>query len=100
PFDFEQTTIFVSALLLPNETKSFMVPFDILDEALLQGYNIDVEFESVLGSNRYKQRDRLDIKVTDEASTGIAYFAGIIISLAVLMSLGMGFIYNRKKRRK
>ena len=98
PFDFDRTTIFVSALLLPGEETSFIVPFDILDTALLQTYNINIEFESVLGTNRFRQSDRMSIDVVSEASSGFGAYALVIIVIAVLLSLGIGFVYNRKKK--
>lgn len=98
PFDFDRTTIFVSALLLPGEETSFLVPFDILDSALLQSYNINVEFESVLGNSRYKQTDRMSIEVVSEASSGFAFYAFVIIIVAIGISAGIGFAYNRKKK--
>ena len=99
PFDFDRTTIFVSALLLPGEETSFIVPFDILDTALLQTYNINVEFESVLGANRYKQSDRMSIDVVSEASSGFGFYAFVIILISVVISFGIGFAYNRKKKK-
>ncbi len=98
PFDFERTTIFVTSLIEPGESTSFIVPFDVLDDALVQEYSINAEFESVIGANRYKQKDRLDISVTSEAAPPIATYAlfALIASLGVALIIG----FTRKKSKK
>ena len=99
PFDFERTTIFVSSLIEPGETAKIRVPFDILDTALVQSYNINAEFESTIGANRYTQRDRLEIDVEFEANPAISSYAILIVVGGIVVSLGIG-LSRRKPSKK
>ena len=100
PFDFERTTIFVTSLIKPDESTLVKVPFDILDDALVQPYNINIELESVIGANRYNQRDRLEIDVTSEAATEVASYASMIVVGAIVLSLTIGLMRRRKAKSK
>lgn len=100
PFDFERTSIFVTSNIKPQETVSFILPFDILDEALVQSYFINADFESLVGENRYVQSERIEIENQMEASRGTQIYLFSLIFLSLAIAFIIGFFYNRKKKNK
>ena len=98
PFDFDMTSIFVSSSVKENETASFKIPFDILDSALVQEYTINAQFESLVGSNRYIQTERITIEVDSPASSGLNIYLYSLVALTLIVAISIGFFYNRKKK--
>lgn len=97
PFDFERTSIFISSNIRPGEEATVLIPFDVLNDALIQDYFVNAEFESLVGAARYTQEARLTIPVTQEASDGLSSYLFIIIVLSLVVAGVIGFLYNRKK---
>lgn len=97
PFDFDQTTIFVASNIKPGENTTFIIPFDITSDAQLRTYSVNAEFESLVGDNRYKQKERFDIEVRGEEGLGIFVIAGILVALSLILATVLGFVYKRRK---
>lgn len=96
PFDFESTSIFVSSNIKVGENTSFLIPLDIIDTALLQTYTINAQFESLVGSNRYIQTERIKISVEEKASSGKNLYLYTLIALSLLIALLIGIFHNKK----
>lgn len=98
PFDFERTTIFVASNLKPGETSTFNIPFAITNDANLREYSVNAEFESLVGDNRYKQKERVDIEVVGEEGLGIFVIASVLVVLSLTIAGVLGFFYRRRKK--
>jgi len=99
PFDFEKNNYFVTPKLEPGEDASVIVVFDVLDGAVIEEYNFDVQLESIVGSSRQIQKDTLKIPVTGEQIDGSSLVRTIIIAAAIIIALLLG-IFAYKKRKK
>ncbi|MFT4244482.1 MAG: COG1361 S-layer family protein [Candidatus Woesearchaeota archaeon] len=95
PFDFERTTVFISSSMQPGDVAEFIIPFDILNDALVQSYYINADIESLVGSNRFDQSKRVEIRVEQEASDGLGSYLIILLIITIGGSLVIGFFYNR-----
>ena len=97
PFDFEQTNIFVSSNLETGENTSVIIPFDINADTPLRTYDVNVEFESLVGDNRYGQDASVSFDVVEEAGLSTTTIAIALLVLAVLLAVTLGYFYNREK---
>lgn len=97
PFDFDRTTVFVASNLKPGETATFNIPFDITSDAELRSYSVNAEFESLVGDNRYKQKERVDIEVIGEEGLSVFVIASLLVVLSLILASILGFVYKRRK---
>ncbi|MCH8519857.1 MAG: hypothetical protein LAT82_03835 [Nanoarchaeota archaeon] len=95
PFDFERTTLFISSSLKPNEKAEFIIPFDVLDTALIQSYFVNADIESLVGSSRFEQSLRVEIPVEQEATDGLGIYLVILLILTIGGSIIIGYFYSR-----
>ena len=100
PFDFERTTIFISSSMNPGDIAEFIIPFDILNDALVQSYFINADVESLVGSNRFDQSKRLEIQVEQEASDGLNTYLIVLLILTIGGSIVIGYFYNRSNKKE
>ena len=98
PFDFERTTLFISSSMQPGDITEFVIPFDILNDALVQSYFINADIESLVGSNRFDQSKRVEIQVEQEASDGLGSYLIILLVITIGGSLVIGYFYNRSNK--
>ncbi len=98
PFDFERTSIFISSSIKTGEIASFIVPFDIINSAINQTYYINVELESLVGSNRYFQKERIEISVDKLASNNLSTYLYSLVIFSLFVALLIGIFYSRKNK--
>ena len=98
PLDFTQTNIFVSSLIKPGEMASIIVEYDVLRDGDIRKYPINTEIESVVGSARYTQKDRITIDVTSESTDmfGLVRNAAIIIAFIIAIYFAIRKIKIKK----
>ena len=98
PFDFERTTVFISSSMQPGDIAEFIIPFDILNDALVQSYFINADIESLVGSNRFDQSKRIEIQIEQEASDGLGTYLIVLLIITIGGSLIIGYFYNRSSK--
>lgn len=97
PLDFSRTNQFVSSLMKPQEEATIIIEFDVLRDGDIREYPINVEIESLVGSARYTQRDRITIDVTGESSNMFDLIRNAAIIIAFIIAI---FFAVRKLRNK
>lgn len=97
PLDFSRTNIFVSSLMEINEEASIIIEYDVLRDGDIRSYPINVEIESLVGSARYTQRDRITIEVTSESANIFALVRNAAIIIAFIIAI---FFAIRKYTKK
>lgn len=100
PFDFEVTSHFISSSIKPSEQASVVVPFDIMDGALVQTYSINTDFESLVGSNRFTQSEQLEIQVEEESTDGAGTYLIILLVITIGGAIVIGYFYNSSPKKK
>lgn len=99
PFDFEVTSHFISSSIKPGEQASVVVPFDIMDEALVQTYTINTDFESLVGANRFTQSERLEIEVEEESTDGAGTYLIVLLVITIGGAIIIGYFYNSSSKK-
>ena len=101
PIDFTRTSFYVSSIVYPNETASIPIEIDIQDTATIRNYPINAEIESMVGSTRYIETERIPLEVVghsvDKGTTLRNIFLGGAFVVAVI--LGIGVLSSRKKKK-
>lgn len=98
PFDFEKNNYFLTPRLEIGENASVIIMFDVLEDAVIQDYNFDVELESIVGSSRKIEQDTLKMEVTGEQLEGLSLVRLGIIIIAVTTALLIGFYSFKAKK--
>ena len=99
PLDFQRTSQFVSSWLKEGETTSFEISFDVLRNAEIRDYPINIEIESMVGENRYFQEDRIEISVTGEALSLPELVRNVVLVISFIIAIGFGYNTYRKRRK-
>ncbi|MFT4261627.1 MAG: COG1361 S-layer family protein [Candidatus Woesearchaeota archaeon] len=99
PFDFTKTNYYVSSLMDTSEQAQLIIEFDVLNTGTVRTYPMNVEIESVVGTARYIQRDRINIEVIGESRNLSQLIRNSMLILSLLIALFFGYkTYKSKKK--
>lgn len=103
PFIFEETTQYVSAKIMPNQTATVIFKSEITNTDDIKTYDSILILESLVEDSRYSREDIVSIQIQDGEEKDNGVYAYYVVGFVIIISLYLGisrFLRRKKTQEK